>query len=116
MKTFLALVLSVSACAVAHAQTRTVPSAESCVNYNGSAHRITNVCSYGIEVEVRWSDDSKDLEELGSGASSDTTDFGANTTKAVRWFACPQPAYATTQPGQVQTVHFSTGTFWCQQN
>jgi hypothetical protein len=113
-KFFIATVLGLLSVAGAHAATRTVPTAESCVSY--SNHRITNICGYGIEVQVRWSDDSNDLEELGPGRSADTTDFGANTTKAVRWFACPNPAYVTTQPGSVSPPHYSTQTFWCQHN
>jgi hypothetical protein len=115
-KAILAIILGLGISSAAHAAQHTVPSAESCVSDNGSAHRITNICGYGIEVQVRWSDDSNDLEELGPGRSADTTDFGANTTKAVRWFACPNPAYVTTQPGSVSPPHYSTQTFWCQVN
>jgi hypothetical protein len=113
-KSILSLILGLGISSAAHAATHTVPTAESCVSYGGN--RITNVCGYGIEVNIVWSSGSTDLEELGPGRSADTTNFGADTGNALRWFACPNPSYTTTTPGSVTKPNFYTSTFWCQQN
>jgi len=98
----------------AFADRHDVPTAEGCVTITAGQYNYTinNHCAQPIEVKMKFPDGNSDLNEIPAWGSTNSGDGH----EGYRYFACFQPAYATTDPNGVVDPTYSTVTFWCRNN
>ncbi len=73
--------------------------------YKQYGRTIHNNCSKAIEVVLNFSDGNSELEMMNPNSQTS----GGDGQTAVRWFACPQPAYPKAGNSVFQTTNYNTG-------
>jgi hypothetical protein len=83
--------------------------ANQCVRatYNQYGRTIHSDCAEAIEVVLHFCNGNSDLKMTNPKRQTS----GGDGHTAVRWFACPQPAYPNASNSAFQTTHYNTGTY-----